>query len=73
MSTTKRNQAPETVSKLPECSDCGYSPTRADDDLEERLAAAGYDRPYVEVEFGVSGEGRALLCPVCGTVVRRTE
>jgi len=73
MSTTKENQKAVQTPKVPECGGCGYSPTRASENLAERLAEAGYDRPYVEVEFGLSGDGRALLCPVCGTVVRRTD
>jgi len=73
MSTTNANKNSDSMSKLPSCDDCGYSPTRASESLSERLSAAGYDRPYVEVEFGLSGESRALLCPVCGNVVRRTE
>jgi hypothetical protein len=73
MSTTKENRNAVEEPKLPECDDCGYSPTRASDDLARRLAEAGYERPYVEVEFGPAAEGRALLCPVCGALVRRTD
>jgi|GEM_PF-6486024 len=73
MSNMKRRKKAEQTPKVPECGGCGYSPTRTSENLTERLAEAGYDRPYVEVAFGLSGEGRALLCPVCGTVIRRTD
>ncbi|MFB6106051.1 MAG: hypothetical protein ABEJ70_03665 [Halobacteriaceae archaeon] len=61
------------VGKLPRCPECGYSPTDHPEWMERRLANAGYDRPYVEVKYGLDRDRLALLCPVCGTVIRRTD
>lgn len=60
-SPSSQNRPP----KIPTCPDCGYDPTAPPDRLDR-------DRPYVEARFGLDGEGRALLCPVCGAMIRRT-
>lgn len=73
MSTRYNRPDPETDSKTPVCGDCGYNPAHSSELLAEELADTDYDRPYIEVSFGLDGEGRALLCPVCGNLVRRTD
>jgi hypothetical protein len=73
MSTECNRPTPKTESKTPVCGDCGYNPIRSSELLAEALAETDYDRPYIEVSFGLNGEGRALLCPVCGNLVRRTD